>query len=295
MCGGTRDGALWIALRLEIPAELEDELAAEIGAPSLGVEVVPCGPGRSRLCVYLPAGLDPSERLDAAEELLRGRGLDPAACLLAVEPVEDGHWVERYQASLRPLPLGERFVAVPDGRVGPEGEREPIRLVPGRAFGTGEHATTRLCAAALERFVRPGSRWLDLGTGSGILAIVAARCGAVSVDALDDDPEAVEVAREVVEANEAAGSVRVREGSADSMAGARLDGCVANIATPYFLSRASEVAAVLAPGGWLLCSGLLGDDAAEVRNSLGRAGLGVIERLDEGAWCLLVARKDPVT
>src|SRR5213075_275452 len=100
--------------------------------------------------------------------------------------------------------------AGPDAR---GGEREPIVLVPGMAFGTGEHETTRLCAAALERLVVPGSRWLDVGTGTGILAIVAARCGATKVVAVDNDPEAAHVALEVVRRNGLEDSIEVLEGS----------------------------------------------------------------------------------
>ena len=269
---------------------LEEDLAAELGASSLGVEATPAG-GVVRLRVFFPCGGDARGHLLEAESALRDRGLDPAACGLGVEPVEDGRWVERYQAGLRPLPLGERFVVIPGGDLRAEGSREPIHLVPGRAFGTGEHPTTRLCAAALERLVRPGERWLDLGTGSGVLAIVAARCGAGHVEAVDDDPEAVEVARTVVEANGASEKVSVRLGSADALAGAGFDGCVANIATPYLLARAADVAAVLHPSGLLVCSGLLGEDAADVTAALGRAGFSVSERGDEGPWCLLVARR----
>ncbi len=281
-------GPSWIALVLEVPTGLEEDLASDLGAASLGVEAAPAA-GRVRLRVFFPGDGSAAERLDEAAVVLRDRGLDPAGCGLRVESVEDGRWVERYQAGLRPLPLGERFVVIPGGGVPADGSREPIHLVPGRAFGTGEHATTRLCAAALERAVRSGDRWLDLGTGSGILAIVAARCGASRVLAVDDDPEAVDVARSVVEANGASDRVAVREGSADASAGSGFDGCVANIATPYFLSRAREVAAVLRPGGVLVCSGLLGEDAGDVTAALERAGFSMRERRDEGPWSLLVA------
>jgi ribosomal protein L11 methyltransferase len=285
----------WIAVVLEIPSDLEEEVAAALGSSSLGVETVPAAPGAVRLRVYLPGGRDSRADLDEAAGALRGQGLDPIACGLGVEAVEDGRWVERYQAALRPLPLGDRFVVVPGGNAPSGSGRDPILLVPGRAFGTGEHPTTRLCAAALERRVRPGSRWLDLGTGSGILAVVAARCGAGFVEAVDEDGEAVEVAVAVVEANGAAAQVRVRHGSAVALAGSRLDGCVANVATRYFLDHAPEVAAVLRPAGVLLCSGLLGDDAADVSRALDSAGLRTVERRDEGPWCLLVARRGTAT
>ncbi|MBZ5640644.1 MAG: 50S ribosomal protein L11 methyltransferase [Acidobacteriia bacterium] len=281
----------WIAIVLEAPSGLEEELAADLGASSLGVEAAPAGSGTVRLRIYLPGAQDPGPVLGRTARALRAHGVDPSNCELGVEGVEDGRWVERYQASLRPLPLGDRFVVIPNGIASPGIGRDPILLVPGRAFGTGEHPTTRLCAAALERYVRPGSRWLDLGTGSGILAVVAARCGAGVVEAVDDDDDAVDVAREVVEANGAASRVRIRAGSADLLAGAALDGCVANVATRYFVERAAEVAAVLGVSGVLLCSGLLGDDADQVSRVLRVAGLETVERRDEGPWCLLVSRR----
>ncbi len=284
--------APWLAVILEVPMGLEEELASELGGASLGVEALPVGDA-VRLRVFFPLDESAGDRLAAAAGALHGHGLDPAACRLTTETVEDGRWVERYQSALRPLPLGERFVVIPSGDLAAAKGRDAIRLVPGGAFGTGEHATTRLCAAALERLVRPGDRWLDLGTGSGILAIVAARCGAASVLAMDNDPEAVEVARAVVEANGASGIVRVRDGSADSLAGSGFDGCVANLATPYFLSRATDVAAVLGPQGLLICSGLLDEDAGGVTAALAGAGLLVSERREEGPWCLLVARRSP--
>jgi len=175
----------WIALVVEIPPDLEEDLAADLGASSLGIETAPAGATKARLRVFLPGSRDAKEALDEAARVLEKRGLNPLACRLHVEPVEDGRWAERYQASLRPLPLGERFVVIPGESSETAGSRDTIRLVPGRAFGTGEHETTRLCAAALERWVRRGSRWLDLGTGSGILAVVAARRGVQRLTSLD--------------------------------------------------------------------------------------------------------------
>ena len=132
------------------------------------------------------------------ESIARVFFITAADTRLTITDVGDEGWVEAWQRSLAPIPLGTRFVVLPHENLPAPASREPIRLIPGMAFGTGEHATTRLCAGVLEDLVVPGSRWLDLGCGTGILAIVAARLGASSVAALDLDPQAAQVAEEVV-------------------------------------------------------------------------------------------------
>jgi ribosomal protein L11 methyltransferase len=199
--------------------------------------------------------------------------------------------VERWQASLSPIPLGARFVVLQsEAAAAPDG-REPIRLIPGMAFGTGEHQTTRLCAAALEERVAPGSRWLDLGTGTGLLAIVAARCGAARVLAVDLDREAAEVAFSVVAANAAGDVVEVRAGSIAERRGETFDGIVANIQASFFMANAALLANALVDGGVLLASGFLDEDVAEISSALGAAGLRVAARGSDGSWACLLARR----
>ncbi|HJQ98543.1 MAG TPA: 50S ribosomal protein L11 methyltransferase, partial [Candidatus Polarisedimenticolaceae bacterium] len=191
---------------------------------------------------------------------------------------------------LAPIPLGERFVVLPhEGLEAPPG-REPIRLIPGMAFGTGEHPTTRLCAAALEALVAPGSRWLDLGCGTGILAIVAVRLGAGQVVGLDLDPQAAQVADEVVRANGLADRIEIGAGSIERAQGP-FDGIVANIQASFFLAEAEGVAALLARGGVVAISGILVEDLGEVEPALRRAGVETIGRHSDGPWACLVGRK----
>jgi ribosomal protein L11 methyltransferase len=182
-------------LTARVPDALDDEIATVLGAGSLGVEVAPSGPGMSELRVYLGDADDTQAWREKAGRVLAAHGLTSSEARLAVEKLEDGRWVERWQTSLAPIPLGLRFIVIPGANASVPGDREAIRLVPGMAFGTGEHETTRLCAAGLERLVVAGSRWLDLGTGTGLLSIIAARCGASRVLAIDNDPDAVDVAR----------------------------------------------------------------------------------------------------
>jgi len=281
----------WRVLTARVPEAVDDEIAHVLGAGSLGVEVTPSGPGMSDVRVYFASSDDADRWRDRAASVLVAHGLTPEGACVAVDPVADGRWVERWQASLAPIPLGERFVVVPTGTPGGGAGREAIRLIPGMAFGTGEHETTRLSAAAVERETVPGSCWLDVGTGTGLLAVVASRCGAARVLALDLDPEAAHVASEVVRANSAEGVVEVRAGSIELAGAERFDGIVANIQSSFFLGNAGRLAASLAPGGVLIASGFLDGDVAEIAAALSASGIDLAARESDGPWACLLARR----
>ena len=278
-------------LTARVPDALDDEIAAVLGSGSLGVEVAASGPGMSVLRVYLGSIDEAKGWRERAESVLLAHGLTAPGAELAIAPVTDERWVERWQASLAPIPLGKRFLVVPTESGADVPGRETIRLIPGMAFGTGEHESTRLAAAAIERLVRPGSRWLDLGTGTGLLAIVAARCGAASVLAVDIDPEAVKVATEVVRANHAGEVVEVRAGSIAGVSIAPFDGIVANIQTSFFLAESEGVAAALVAGGVLVATGILDDDVPEVAPKFSAAGLQIEAKSIDGFWACLLARR----
>ncbi len=158
---------------------------------------------------------------------------------------EDRDWVQSARDLLQPMEVGERFFLVPQWRDDPTPPgRFRIVVNPGMAFGTGVHETTRLCLEALEEFVTPGARVLDVGTGSGILARAATLLGAGKVYACDTDPVAVEIA----------GNGFV--GSADAVAAAAVDLVVANINPETIVRIAPDLLRVLRPGGVLLASGL---------------------------------------
>ena len=284
--------SIWHALVVEVSAKQAEELAGRFAALAAGIEIRPAGPGHCRLHIFLETigGRSPSP--DETASMLRRAGLDPALDV-RVEPIEDGRWVERYQAGLRPFPFGARFVIHPDGRAPRDlGDRQTLLLVPGRAFGTGEHPTTQLCAEALERAVIRGSRWLDVGCGSGILSLVAHHCGAGRVLALDTDEEAVEVAREVFEANRLATAIDARVGSSGPEAGDGWDGLVANVHVSFFLDTAESIASRLVPGGHLIASGFLTEDLGPVAAAMRAAGLSEIGREERAPWAALVAQRE---
>ena len=164
-----------------------------------------------------------------------------------------------------------------------------VTLDPGGAFGDGLHASTQLCLVALEERLRPGTRVLDVGCGSGILSIAAAKLGATTVDALDVEPLAVDVARENVARNELTTPVRVQLGTIEptpEFAG-RYDLVVANILTNVIVRLAPALVAALAPEGRLLTCGITADRAGTVRDALAAAGLTAIEHRELAGWTLV--------
>lgn len=275
---------MWGAVEIEFAEGLEEAVLAQVAADCLGIEELRSRPQRRRLRIWWPS----AAAARAAEVALSALG---APIRSRTVEVQDGRWVERYQARQSPFPLGARFMVFPSGRGSAGGERIPILLRPGRAFGTGEHATTRLCAEALERWVRADQAWVDLGTGSGILAVVAAHCGARVVLALDLDAVAIEVARDVVRANGVAESVRLCRGTVECAAERAWSGVVANIETPFFLRSTTLLTGLLDAGGLLIAAGIPAEDAAEVSRRLALAGCepeGVTVR---DGWCALVHRR----
>jgi ribosomal protein L11 methyltransferase len=163
-----------------------------------------------------------------------------------------------------------------------------VRLDPGVAFGTAEHPTTRACLALLDGRVDPGSRVLDVGAGSGILAIAAAHLGAAKVLALESDPVSCEAARRNVEANGVADAVEVREREvtpADLRKVGRFDGVVVNIEARVSAPLVPAVPGALRGGGWFVLSGVVGDERDDAVAAARAAGLELVaERPDRSWW-----------
>jgi ribosomal protein L11 methyltransferase len=285
----------WGVVRVEAPDRLADELAGSIGGQALGIEVESVGPDRAALSIYLETEDEAraaSARVRRVLKALVGSGEAPGEPI--VETVDDDRWVERYQERLRPLPLGAGFVVLPpDAEEPPDAGRTVIRMVAGRAFGTGEHATTRLCAALLEQKVSPGSLWVDVGTGSGILAIVAARCGARRVAAVDVDPDAIEVAREWVALNGVAATVDLLASGIAPLSVFAADGVVVNISGAYLERDAGALAKMLRPGGELIASGFPAAELDDVSRLLRAAGLRETTRSETEGWACIAMRREP--
>lgn len=284
----------WIEIGLQVSGPAEEAASAILlAAGSRGTSTVsgPAG-GEAGVTVRgyapedaeLPALLDDLRRRLA---VLREFGIDvpeePSTRALVEED-----WATAWKRFYRPLRVGRRFVVCPSWEAYAPGAADLVlSLDPGMAFGTGLHPTTQLCLEALEETARGGERWLDWGTGSGILAIAAAFLGAGSVDALDNDPVAVEAARENVARNGVDAVARVERG--DLPASGEYDGIVANILAPPIVAAASQLRALLRPGGRLIVSGLTTAHEAEVEEALRAAGFGAAGRSQREDWVCLVA------
>jgi ribosomal protein L11 methyltransferase len=202
-------------------------------------------------------------------------------------------WVARVREGFRPFSAGS-FLVVPAWEADPASAAEARVIVvePGLAFGTGTHESTRLCLAALEERARAGplGRVLDVGAGSGILSVAAARLGAAPVIAVELDEEALPVARRHAELNHCPVHL-VRADGARAARPAAFDVVLANISAPLLAERAPELAGATRPHGVLILSGFLRDDLASLRPAY--AAVGEIDVRFEGEWAALVVQRGP--
>ncbi len=211
---------------------------------------------------------------------------------LTTRLVDEEDWANAWKEYYHVLHLGQRIVIKPSWRdYAPQPGEVVLELDPGMAFGTGLHPTTRLCLEALERYIRPGMRVLDVGTGSGILALAAARLGAASVLALDISSVAVEAAQANVRANGLEERITVRLGSLEESSNARYDLVVANIIARVIADLAPALVGALAPGGMLIASGIIEERLSLAEDALRAAGLAEIEQARDGDWVMLVGQR----
>ncbi|MEA3117662.1 MAG: ribosomal protein methyltransferase [Paraburkholderia sp.] len=210
----------------------------------------------SRVIALLAADLDPAVLAAAAANAL-GLAAVPS---FRVREVADEDWVRLTQSQFEPIPIGKRIWVVPSWHDAPDPDALVLELDPGLAFGTGSHPTTRLCMEWLEHVLKPGQSVLDYGCGSGILAILAKKCGAAPVFGIDIDPQAVESARQ----NSVRNRAEVTYGLPEACPSSEFDVVVANILSNPLKLMASMLASKVKPGGRLTLSGVLARQADEV-------------------------------
>lgn len=204
--------------------------------------------------------------------------------------VQEEDWANNWKAYFKPLRVGQRLVVIPSWETYDLQEGDlPIRLDPGMAFGTGTHTTTGLCLRQLEHLVTPGARVLDVGTGSGILAIAARLLGAAQVKAIDIDPVAVRVARENAAQNSAA--IDFTTGTIDQLPQEPYDLIIANIIASVIVDILPEVSVRMAPGGRFLSSGIIAERKQQVLDAVKAAGFRPLEAREENGWVSILAAK----
>lgn len=286
----------WRSVSLTVEPELAEAVADVLGRITKSGAAVSAGPlpdASAPLTVqaFYPDDNDAKRTeqaiLEAVWHLSQVRPLPEPA----FQVLDEEDWAEAWKAHYHPLPIGDRLVIIPAWERIDPGKRIPVFLDPGMAFGTGAHPTTRLCLLAIEQRLQPGAVVVDLGCGSGILSVAAARLGALRVLACDIDPVAVTATQRSARANDVDDRVEAYLGSLpETLArlesiGLRADILVANIlAAVVTRLLGTGLAQVLAEDGLLVASGILADQAEDVIRAAEASGL-KLERADaDGDW-----------
>lgn len=220
---------------------------------------------------------------------LAARGLPLASYAL----VDDEDWAEAWKSHYHTTRIGRRIVIRPQWETyDPEPNDLVISLDPGMAFGTGTHATTRLCLMSLEDLMQPGLSVLDLGCGSGILAIAAAKLGASQVIAVDIDPVAAQITAENAAINGVSDTIAAQQGSLGTVRGSarRFDLLLANILARIIIEMCGEgLGDIVRPGGKAIFSGIINEQVEDVRAALTQAGYAITFVRVEGDWVSIEA------
>ena len=283
-------------LEIAVPAHAEaveavSEILSRVGYNGIAVEVpLERGAGADHTVkAYLVEDADAFAKVSDVRDALghlQAFGLGPIGELVA-RRVDDKDWLESWKAEFVPIRIGA-FLVRPTWSEAVAGDSVELVLDPGMAFGTGLHPTTQQCLEALSTLALEGKSALDVGTGSGILAIAAAKRGASPVVAVDTDSLAVGAARENAVRNGVA--IPVGEGSAADVPG-RFDVVIANIVSPVLQRIAPDLAARLSGGGTLLVAGISAPAERATREALESARLEVLDRTVRDDWVALALRR----
>ena len=250
--------------------------------------------GKSRVTFYLPAdetGFAKVAEVRIALQQLKEERDDCGTLLMTMDDLQDSDWENNWKQYYKPMEIGERLLVIPEWETAEIGDRVPLILEPGLTFGTGSHATTRLCLTALEKEVKGGEKVLDLGCGSGILSIAALKLGAKEALAVDIDEKCLTVAYDNAALNgigKDTYTVTVGDVLGDGEMRARIGGgyniVLANIVADVIIGLAPIARSLLAEGGVFLCSGIIDDRAEEVAEHLRAAGLEITETRSAEGW-----------
>jgi len=303
------ENASWLEIELIVDGELAEAVAEVLGRYVAGGVVIestavtanpddseghPVGP--LRVCGYLPVDEQLDENRRRLEEALWFLGRIQPLPPHRFRTLPDQDWTQAWKQHYQPIPIGERLVIVPAWLDSPDPKRVAIRIDPGMAFGTGTHPTTQLCMQVIDSLYDGGHRppsVIDLGCGSGILAITALKLGAEQALGVDIDPDSVQASLSNAELNGVSDRLQVGLGSVDEILGGdfairQAPLVLANILAPVIIRLLDAgLADLVTPGGALVLSGILAEQASEVEAALQRHGLPLSERSQEGDWVAL--------
>ncbi|MCW5944060.1 MAG: 50S ribosomal protein L11 methyltransferase [Fimbriimonadaceae bacterium] len=273
----------WVLVRAryaDVPPDWSPRIDVfiEHGAPSVLEE-------EGALVAYFPevAGIE-----EATARLSKALQADGAT--VEIGRLVEQDWTANFRDHFKPRRIGKRFVVRPTWEAFDAGP-DDVELVldPGQAFGTGDHATTRMCLELIEDVLAEGASFLDVGCGSGILSIAARKLGADPVVGIDVDPLSVEVARENAERNGVAATWVA--GNGFDAVDRTYDVVVSNIISAVLIRVAPDAAEAVRPGGVWIVSGVIRDNWPDVRAAAERAGFALEKRLEELEWVAATFRR----
>ena len=243
-----------------------------------------------KVSLFVPEEKNLLEYTGFLTERFAALGIDAG---ITLDGVNEEDWAESWKQYYKPIPLGKVTIVPAWEKYDAKDGEVVIKMDPGMAFGTGTHETTRLVMKIMQDEIRGGERVLDVGTGSGILAICASKLGAKSVNAYDIDPVAVKVAKENALAD---GCENITVAVSDLLAGVDLSGgkydfCVANIVADIIIRMMPDISKYLAPAAPLILSGIISMRADEVKASVEENGFTVVREERENDWLALMVKK----
>lgn len=246
---------------------------------------------RGAVSIYIPEDKNYNDYIAFLRERFSAEGISAEMKLIGVDEEE---WSTAWKKYYHPIRVGERLVVVPAWEKYDEAPSDiVVKMDPGMAFGTGTHETTRLVCGLIEKYLKPGERMLDVGTGSGILSICASKLGAKECYAYDIDPVAVRVAKENCKDN---GCDNITCDVSDLLAnvytgGGQYDFAVANIVADIIIRMAPDIGNYLKKGAYLITSGIIERYAPDVRAAMAEGGFTLVDEAMESDWVAMVYKK----
>ncbi len=242
--------------------------------------------------LYIPEDKNYNDYTAFLRERFASEGIEAKMELIGVDEEE---WSTAWKKYYHPIRVGERLVIVPAWEKYEAAEKDVIvRMDPGMAFGTGTHETTRLVCSMIEKYLVPGQRVLDVGTGSGILSICASKLGAAECFACDIDPVAVRVAEENCRDNGCTNITCAVSDLLKDVTGGPYDFAVANIVADIIIRMSADIADYLKPGALIVTSGIIERYADDVVSAMEGRGFTLVEKMMESDWCAIAFRRAAV-
>ena len=273
---------------IEDYSDLEREVLEIARIDLIDEELLKADRDKAKIHIYI----DPEDNIDEAVSFLGERlNASGIAYTIDLSNVREDDWLNNWRKYFKPIPVGERLLINPSWYTDtdPEG-RAVLNIDPGLAFGTGKHETTRLCMEALERYVSPGKKVLDVGCGSGILGIAAVLLGADSAFGVDIDETAVRTANENAQINGVGGSFTAIAGDLVDKVTEKYDIVVANIVADAIIALSASVPRFMADDAVYIVSGIIDARADDVKNAV-KDSFDIVEENTLGGWYCFVLRQ----